>query len=194
VLQLPIPDRVTYPPGRTPPRRPTTRGFYLLTMIQLYHTSPLLQGHSVLSQGFIIFGIYGARHFLSDCKNLDESFPILILVPKLLCKCLAPDFEKALAFSLAPVEGLASRQSLLGVYKSWGSERRLSSVTYRNQASGSPGNPLGLDTSLRSYPLIRSATQGDARPALDSLFSQCSPNFYMRPSLIASSPRLQKRA
>ena len=32
-----------------------------------------------------------------------------------------------------------------------GSERRLSSVAYRNQASGSTGNLLGLDTSLRSY-------------------------------------------
>ena len=33
----------------------------------------------------------------------------------------------------------------------WGSERRLSSRAYRNQASGSVSNPLGLDTSLRSY-------------------------------------------
>jgi len=32
-----------------------------------------------------------------------------------------------------------------------GSERRLSSGAYRNQASGFTGNPLGLDTSLRSY-------------------------------------------
>jgi hypothetical protein len=31
------------------------------------------------------------------------------------------------------------------------SERRLSGEAYRNQASGSVGNPLGLDTSLRSY-------------------------------------------
>ncbi len=38
-----------------------------------------------------------------------------------------------------------------GVSKSWGSERRLSSKAYRNQASGSTDNPLGLDTSLRSY-------------------------------------------
>jgi hypothetical protein len=33
----------------------------------------------------------------------------------------------------------------------WGSERRLSSEAYRNQASSSMGNSLGLDTSLRSY-------------------------------------------
>jgi hypothetical protein len=29
------------------------------------------------------------------------------------------------------------------------------------------GYLLGLDTSLRSYPSIRTATQGDARPALE---------------------------
>ena len=47
----------------------------------------------------------------------------------------------------------------IGVCKCWGSEpfdlaqdrRRLSSEAYRNQASGFTNNPLGLDTSLRSY-------------------------------------------
>jgi hypothetical protein len=39
----------------------------------------------------------------------------------------------------------------MGVFKSWGSERWLSSKAYRNQASGSIDNPLGLDKSLRSH-------------------------------------------
>ncbi len=47
----------------------------------------------------------------------------------------------------------------IGVCKCWGSEpfdlaqdeRRLSSEAHRNQASGFTNNPLGLDTSLRSY-------------------------------------------
>ncbi len=47
------------------------------------------------------------------------------------------------------------------ISKSWESERRLSSVAYRNQASGSTDNPLGLDTSLRSY-------SAGAEPALPS--------------------------
>jgi hypothetical protein len=38
-----------------------------------------------------------------------------------------------------------------GVCKCWWSERRLSSEAYRNQASGSANNSLGLDTSLHSY-------------------------------------------
>lgn len=43
------------------------------------------------------------------------------------------------------------------------SERRLSSVTYRNQASGSLHNPLGLDTSLVS---TGSTQVAPTRPAL----------------------------
>jgi len=56
-----------------------------------------------------------------------------------------------------------------GVCKGWGSERRLSSRAYRNQASGLAGNPLGLDTLLRSY-----STGAGLAP------SQCTPDFYTR--------------
>jgi len=71
-----------------------------------------------------------------------------------------------------------------GVSKSWGSEpfdwaqdkRRLSSVAYRNQASGFTDNPLGLDTSLRSYStttrLVSIRRFAPTRPALDLAFSQ----------------------
>ena len=57
----------------------------------------------------------------------------------------------------------------IGVCKCWGSERRLSSEAYRNQATGFTNNPLGLDTSLRSY--STSAGLG--------LFPML-PDFYMR--------------
>ncbi len=77
---------------------------------------------------------------------------------------------------------ISQRQSVVvGVYKSCGSERRLSSdlgrvaegisrPAYRNQASGSWATRLA---SIR-----RSAP---TRPALDLLFSSRSPNSYMRP-------------
>jgi hypothetical protein len=45
---------------------------------------------------------------------------------------------------------LSQTTSVPGVCKCWGSERRLSSVSYRNQASGFMDKPLGLDM-LRSY-------------------------------------------
>ena len=74
-----------------------------------------------------------------------------------------------------------------GVSKSWGSERRLSSVAYRNQVSDSTDNPLGPDavlslskhTSLCSCPSAGS----EHRPASagPGLFSQQSPDVYMRP-------------
>ena len=54
-------------------------------------------------------------------------------------------------FSCHEGKGAAGFMARLGVFKSWGSERWLSSKAYRNQASGSTDNPLGLDTSLRSY-------------------------------------------
>jgi formylglycine-generating enzyme required for sulfatase activity len=53
-------------------------------------------------------------------------------------------------FSCHEGKGAAGFMARLGVFKSW-SERWLSSEAYRNQASGSTDNPLGLDTSLRSY-------------------------------------------
>jgi hypothetical protein len=58
---------------------------------------------------------------------------------------------------------------LAGVCKCWGSERWLSSETYRNQASG-------VVCSTRLVSIRRFAP---TRPALDSSFSQYSPNFYM---------------
>jgi hypothetical protein len=47
--------------------------------------------------------VTGARHFLSACKSPDKSFPALILVPKLLGKCLAPDFSLQLPGAKKPV-------------------------------------------------------------------------------------------
>ncbi len=46
------------------------------------------------------------------------------------------------------------------LYDYWESERRLSSVAYRNQVSGSGENPLGLDTSLGRVASARSYSAG----------------------------------
>jgi release factor glutamine methyltransferase len=100
--------------------------------------------------------------------GLDLSVDSRVLIPRPETELLV---EKAIEIS--------QRQSVVaGVCKSCGSERRLSSEAYRNQASGSWATRLA--SIRRSAPTLRQA-QDDARPALDSLFSSQSPNSYMRP-------------
>ena len=72
-------------------------------------------------------------------------------------------------FSCHEGKGAAGFMARLVVFKSWESERWLSSEAYRNQASGPTDNPLGLDTSLRSY--SASARSGPFSTLLQLLYA-----------------------